>query len=54
MIKIAVAACMRLHIDPDRDALGARRAYESHLARAKWVSRHGYRQLLRSGWPSAR
>lgn len=40
-----------LHIDPDRDAAGARRAYESHLARAKWMSRHGYRQLLRSGWP---
>ncbi len=34
-----------LHTDPERDAHRARRAYESHLARAKWVSRHGYRQL---------
>ncbi len=35
-----------LHIDPDRD--------ESHLARAKWMTREGYRQLLRSGWPGVR
>jgi Uncharacterized conserved protein (DUF2285) len=41
-----------LHIDPEREPDRARRAYDSHLARAKWVTRHGYRQLLRSGgWP---
>jgi hypothetical protein len=41
-----------LHIDPDRDPGRARRAFESHLARAKWMSSIGYRQLLRRGWPS--
>jgi hypothetical protein len=30
------------HVEPDR----ARRALESHLARAKWMTEHGYRQLL--------
>jgi len=38
-----------LHIDPDDDADRARRAYESHLARTKWVVKHGYRLLLRHG-----
>ncbi|WP_027584313.1 DUF2285 domain-containing protein [Bradyrhizobium sp. Ai1a-2] len=41
-----------LHIDPEREPQRARRAYETHLARAKWAAEHGYRQLLRSGWPS--
>jgi hypothetical protein len=27
----------------------ARRAFDSHLARAKWMTEHGYRQLLRGG-----
>jgi hypothetical protein len=36
-----------LHIDPDHDAGRARQAYESHLARAKWMTKHGYRLLLR-------
>jgi Uncharacterized conserved protein (DUF2285) len=36
-----------LHLDPDHDAGRARRAYESHLARAKWITKHGYRLLLR-------
>jgi Uncharacterized conserved protein (DUF2285) len=43
-----------LHIDPERDPDRARRAFESHLSRAKWVSNTGYRQLLRHGWPSER
>jgi hypothetical protein len=38
-----------LHIDPEMEADRARRVYESHLARAKWVSRWGYRELLRRG-----
>ena len=38
-----------LHIDPDRDAARARRAFASHLARAKWMTEHGYRHLLRGG-----
>jgi hypothetical protein len=41
-----------LHIDPDHDVGRARRAFDSHLARAKWMTRHGYRHLLRNGWPS--
>jgi hypothetical protein len=40
-----------LHIDPDHYPDRARRAFDSHLARAKWLARHGYRELLRSGWP---
>ena len=42
-----------LHIDPVAEPTRARGAYESHLARAKWVARHGYRQLLSRGWPEA-
>ena len=41
-----------LHIDPDHHPDRARQAFDSHLARAKWVSSVGYRQLLQRGWPS--
>jgi type VI secretion system activator RovC-like protein len=37
-----------LHIDPDREPDRARRAFESHLARAKWMANEGYSHLLRS------
>jgi hypothetical protein len=40
-----------LHLDPDLDLARARRSFEGHLARAKWMSSEGYRHLLRSGWP---
>jgi type VI secretion system activator RovC-like protein len=43
-----------LHIEPERDPDRARRAFESHLSRAKWLSNTGYRLLLRHGWPSER
>ena len=36
-----------LHIDAVREPERARRAYDSHLARAKWMSTKGYRHLLR-------
>jgi hypothetical protein len=36
-----------LHIDPDREPERARGAYESHLARAKWMYSTGYQHLLR-------
>jgi len=36
-----------LHIDPDIEGDRARRAFDSHLSRAKWISNKGYRQLLR-------
>lgn len=38
-----------LHIDPVAEPNRARRSFESHLARAKWMSSHGYRHLLRGG-----
>jgi hypothetical protein len=31
-----------LHIDPDREPDRARQALDSHLARAKWMTREGY------------
>jgi hypothetical protein len=40
-----------LRIDPEREPERAGRAFESHLARARWAARYGYRRLLRSGWP---
>jgi hypothetical protein len=36
-----------LHLDPDHESDRARRSFESHLARAKWMTESGYRQLLR-------
>jgi Uncharacterized conserved protein (DUF2285) len=36
-----------LRLDPDREPDRARRAFESHLARAKWMASRGYRLLLR-------
>jgi hypothetical protein len=40
-----------LHIDPDKEPDRARRAWETHLARARWMTEHGYRHLLRGGAP---
>lgn len=40
-----------LHIDPDREPDRARRAWETHLARARWMTEQGYRHLLRGGAP---
>jgi hypothetical protein len=38
-----------LHIDPERERARAKRAFDSHLPRAKWMTEHGYRHLLRGG-----
>jgi hypothetical protein len=38
-----------LHIDPYREPARARNAFDSHLARARWMADHGYRHLLRGG-----
>jgi hypothetical protein len=38
-----------LRIDPDTEAHRARRAFESHLSRARWMTEQGYRHLLRGG-----
>jgi hypothetical protein len=40
-----------LHLDPDREPGRARRAWETHLARARWMTEHGYRHLLRADAP---
>ena len=39
------AARLVLHLDPDADPLSARHSYDVHLARAKWMTRVGYRLL---------
>ena len=38
-----------LLIDPDQEPARARRAYETHLARARWMANSGWRQMLRAG-----
>jgi hypothetical protein len=40
-----------LHIDPDREPDRALRAWETHLARARWMTECGYQHLLRGGAP---
>ena len=43
------AARLILHIDAVREPERARRAFDTHLARAKWMTDHGYRHLLHGG-----
>lgn len=38
-----------LHINPDIEPQRARRAWETHLRRAQWMTETGYRHLLRGG-----
>ncbi|MER8995561.1 DUF2285 domain-containing protein [Mesorhizobium sp. M0678] len=40
-----------LHIDPAREPERAFRAWETHLARARWMTTTGYRYLLAGGAP---
>jgi hypothetical protein len=40
------AARIILGLDPAKHAEAARHIYDSHLARARWMSDHGYRDLL--------
>lgn len=35
-----------LRIDPEREPARARRAYDTHMARARWMTESGYRHLL--------
>ena len=35
-----------LKIDADKEPLRARRIYDTHLARASWMTKRGYRHLL--------
>ena len=41
------AAQIVLNLDPNADKARARKAWESHLARAHWLTNNGHRQLLR-------
>lgn len=34
-------------LDPNQDRERAQRVHDSHLARARWMTEHGYRNLLR-------
>ena len=36
-----------LKTDPEKEPARARRVYDTHLARARWMTEHGYRHLLR-------
>jgi hypothetical protein len=38
-----------LHLGPEREPDRAQKAFDSHLARAKWMASHDYRLLLRGG-----
>jgi hypothetical protein len=38
-----------LHLDPEHQPSRARNTFDSHLLRAKWMTEHGYRHLLRDG-----
>ena len=38
-----------LHLDPEYESDRARRSFDSHSSRAKWMTEHGYRLLLRGG-----
>lgn len=38
-----------LGLDPDRDPERAQRIHDSHLARARWMTEAGYKDLLRRG-----
>ncbi len=39
-------------IDPEQNPERARRVHESHLARARWMTEHGYRLLAHERPPS--
>jgi Uncharacterized conserved protein (DUF2285) len=41
-----------LLLDPERESHRARRAFDSHLSRAKWMTERGCRHLLRGGAPA--
>ncbi len=43
-----------LHRDPIQEEARTRRCWESHLARARWMTRHGYRRILEQAVEEAR
>ena len=40
------AVAVIFEIDPEIEPERARRVHDSHLARARWMTEHGYRKLL--------
>lgn len=40
------AARILFGLDPKRDGARARSVHDTHLARARWMAEHGYRDLL--------
>lgn len=36
-----------LEMDPEREPERSKHAYDTHLARARWLSKEGYREFLR-------
>jgi hypothetical protein len=38
-----------LHRNPDIDEVPSHRCWQSHLARARWLAREGYRNILEQG-----
>lgn len=45
------AAALVLGLDVAADPERARQTHDSHLARARWMTEHGYRDLLRNSPP---
>jgi hypothetical protein len=43
-----------LHRDPAAEEARSRRCWESHLARAQWMTKHGYRRILEQAVEHAR
>src|SRR3546814_10759792 len=41
-----------LHIDPEEEPTRAHTAWATHLARAHWMAKSGYKHLLRGGPPN--
>ncbi|MDX0484462.1 DUF2285 domain-containing protein [Sinorhizobium medicae] len=44
------AASLILGLDPEKDPVRAQGIHASHLARAKWMTEHGYGALMRSSY----
>lgn len=50
----AEVARIVLHRDPVCEEMRTRRCFESHLARARWMTKRGYRRLLEQSVEQAR
>lgn len=50
----AEVARIVLHRDPIADETRTRRCWESHIARAQWMTKYGYRRILEQAVEKAR